>query len=111
MSAHPTSLFKIINGLRYFGVGTKVTRSIYKFPETYWVVTRVMLSKDQSHGKVYGKMVWRGRPKEAEERIGSPLKKEWSLVSLPDYKVFVAPTPTKPPAPKFAAPQSVVPQP
>ena len=110
MSAHPTSLFKIINGLRHFGVGTKVTRSIYKFPETYWVVTRVMLSKDQSHGKVYGKMVWRGRPKEAEERIGSPLKKEWSLVSLPDYKVFVAPTPTKPPAPKFAAPQSVVPQ-
>ena len=84
-ATRPTSLFKIINGLRYCGVGSKVTRDIFKFPETYWVVTRVALSKDQDHGKVYGKMVWRGREKAAEERIAGVLKKQWALVALPDY--------------------------
>jgi hypothetical protein len=58
------SLQTLINGLRYFGVGSKVTRNIYKFPDTYFVVTRVNLSKDQNHGGVYGRKVWRGRAME-----------------------------------------------
>ena len=90
MSGRPSSLFKIINGMRYFGVGTKVTRSIYKFPETYWLITRVVLSRDQDHGKVFGRLVWRGRAKETETKIAGPLKKEWSLVSHPNYGVFSA---------------------
>ena len=104
MSGYPTSLYKIINGLRLCGVGSKVTRTIYKFPETYWQITRVELSKDQNHGKVFGRMVWRGRPKEIEERLGSTLKKEWRLVSLPDYSQPIVPTtaprrkPRQPPA-------------
>jgi small subunit ribosomal protein S34 len=88
MSKSSGSLFQILNGLRYFGVGSKVTRSIYKFPETYWIVTRVQLSKDQMHGKAWGRMVWRGRLKGDEERIGSPLKKEWALINIPDYSSF-----------------------
>ena len=37
---------QIVNGLRYFGVGCKVTRSIYKFPDTYWIITKfVFLDK------------------------------------------------------------------
>lgn len=31
---------QLVNGLRYFGVGAKVKRNIYKFPETYWIITR-----------------------------------------------------------------------
>ena len=58
------SLQTLINGLRYFGVGSKVTRNIYKFPDTYFVITRVNLSKDQNHGGVYGRKVWRGRAME-----------------------------------------------
>ena len=79
------SLFSVINGLRYFGIGSRVTRSIYKFPETYYVVTKVTLSKDQDHGKVWGVLVWRGIRHNKVERIGAPLKKEWSLVGVPDY--------------------------
>lgn len=93
-----SSLYGLINGLRHCGVGAKVTRSIYKFPETYWLITRVQLSKDQNHGKVFGKMVWRGRQKELEERIGSTLKKEWQIVSLPDYSSAAKGTPATPPA-------------
>lgn len=87
-AAKGTSLFRVVNGLRYFGVGSKVTRSIYKFPESYWIVTRVNLSKDQNHGDAWGRMVWRGRLKLKEEKIGAPLKDEWKLVSTPDYKKF-----------------------
>jgi hypothetical protein len=82
------SLFECLNGLRYFGVGSHVTRSIYRFPDTYYVVSKVILSKDQRHGSVWGTMVWRGRPKAVSEKIGAPLKKEWSVVSVPEYSTF-----------------------
>ena len=90
MSGHGTSLFRLVHGLRYFGVGSKVTRSIYKKPETYWVVTRVKLSKDQNHGKVFGRLVWNGRPKDREQRINTALKKQWSLLEVPHYGGGVA---------------------
>lgn len=80
-----TSLFNCINGLRYLGLGSRVTRNIYKFPETYYVVTKVTLSTDQKHGKAWGVLVWRGIRKNKVERIGAACKKEWSLVGTPDY--------------------------
>ena len=79
------SLFSCISGLRYLGLGSRVTRSIFKFPDTYYVVTKVTLSKDQEHGRVWGVLVWRGIRHTKVERIGAPLKKEWSLVGVPDY--------------------------
>mmetsp|Transcript_49954 Transcript_49954/g.139949 ORF Transcript_49954/g.139949 Transcript_49954/m.139949 type:complete len:110 (+) Transcript_49954:32-361(+) len=86
MKTHPNSLIKLLNGLRHFGVGSKVTRNIYKFPDTYWVITRVKLRpKNQDHGKVFGRLVWRGRPKDRDMQITSALKKQWSIVDLPDY--------------------------
>ena len=81
-----SSLFRIVHGLRHFGVGSKVTRNIYKFPDTYWVVTRVKLSKDQNHGKIFGRLVWRGKAKEVDQRINTALKKQWSLLELPNYQ-------------------------
>ena len=88
MSALGQSAHTLLNGLRYFGVGSKITRNIYKFPDTYFVVTRVKLSTDQKHGAIYGRKVWRGRATDKDERIHTALKKQWSIVSLPDYTVF-----------------------
>lgn len=51
---------------------------------------RVKLTPDQKHGTVYGRMVWRGRPKDVDEKISSALKKEWKLLALPDYSAFNA---------------------
>jgi hypothetical protein len=90
MASAGQSAYTLLNGLRYFGVGSKITRNIYKFPDTYYVVTRVNLSTDQSHGVVYGRKVWRGRAMEKDERIHTALKKQWSIVSLPDYNTFKA---------------------
>mmetsp|Transcript_10003 Transcript_10003/g.15109 ORF Transcript_10003/g.15109 Transcript_10003/m.15109 type:complete len:127 (-) Transcript_10003:41-421(-) len=82
------SLFKVVNGMRYFGMGCKVTRDIYHFPETYWILRRVELSKDQDHGKVWGRLVWRGRPQPRDRRIHSARKHEWKLVDVPNYSKF-----------------------
>jgi len=49
---------------------------------------RVKPSADPSHGKAWGKLVWRGRLKEKEERIRTGLKKEWKLLEFPDYQKF-----------------------
>ena len=81
-----SSLFlQIVNGLRYFGAGCKVTREIYKKPDTYWVISKVKLSKDQNHGKAFGQLVWNGRPTGKVRKIGSPLKKQWKLLNVPHY--------------------------
>ena len=103
---------QVVNGLRYFGVGCKVTRSSYKYPDTYWTIQkqllfysfnnnnnnnnnkliiniiRVRLSKDQNHGKIYGQLVWRGKTIEKVSKVCCPLKKEWRLVSTPEYDNF-----------------------
>ena len=52
------------------------------------IIKRVKLSKDQNHGKVYGRLVWRGRPKPKDEKISATLKEQWKLISLPNYKEF-----------------------
>lgn len=80
------SIFRCITGLRYYGIGARVARCIYKFPDTYFIVTRVKMTTDQKHGKVWGVMVWRGIRKNVEERLPAPLKKEWTLVGVPDYR-------------------------
>ena len=49
---------------------------------------RIKLSKDQNHGKAFGRLVWRGRMKTKDERIGAPLKPQWKLLGTPDYKKF-----------------------
>ena len=83
-----STLFQLLTGLRHFGVGAKVRRSLHVLPNTHYIITKVLLSKDQLHGKVWGRLVWRGNAKDKTERLGSPLKKEWSVVQLPDYKTF-----------------------
>jgi hypothetical protein len=48
----------------------------------------VKLSKDQDHGKVWGRLVWRGRPQPFDRRIQTATKKQWQLVSVPNYATF-----------------------
>lgn len=89
MSSKQTNLFQLLTGLRYFGKGAKVQRTIHKLPNTSYVITKVQLSpKSQEHGKVWGRLIWRGKAKDKNEMMGSPLKKEWQLIALPDYHKF-----------------------
>lgn len=87
------ALFTCISGLRYFGVGSRVTRNIYKFPETYYIITKVSPTPDQQHGRAWGVMVWKGIRKEKVERLGASQKKEWQLVGVPDYSKLAGSVP------------------
>ena len=44
------------------------------------------MTTDQKHGKVYGYMVWRGIRKNVTQRLPAPLKREWRLIGVPDYR-------------------------
>ncbi len=39
---------------------------------------------------MFGRLVWRGKPKEKDSRINPRLKKQWKLLDLPDYSSFTA---------------------
>lgn len=75
------SLFQIVNGLRHYGVGARLTRSIWHGePGTYWQVQRVALKEgDPNHGKAWGVFHWKGVPKGGEHKIRGPLKKQWRM--------------------------------
>jgi hypothetical protein len=40
------------------------------------------------HGSIWGRMVWKGKSKPGNERIGRALKPDWKLIGLPNYKHF-----------------------
>lgn len=46
------------------------------------------LSKDQNHGKVHGRLVWRGIAKPKDMKIGRALKKDWKLLEVPGSPSF-----------------------
>eukprot|EP01031_Cornospumella_fuschlensis_P037170 gene37170-45114_t len=76
---------KIVNGLRHFGVGLKVTRSIYRHPNTFWTITRVQARPGVTHGKVFGRLTWNGKVAEKDTEVRCPLKKQWTIVEAPNY--------------------------
>jgi hypothetical protein len=47
----------------------------------------VKLSSSTS-GRIYGRLVWRGKTKEKDVEIRGPLKKEWKLLNFPAYRTF-----------------------
>ena len=56
------------------------------------------MSKDQNHGKAYGKLIWKGKEIPKIQKIGNTLKKEWKVISVPEYRTF-QPDPTPPRGP------------
>ncbi|KAJ0401962.1 hypothetical protein P43SY_002009 [Pythium insidiosum] len=76
------NIFQALVPTRHYGVGKKATRAIWdRFPEpSYWEITRILPSPDLKHGKVYGRLTFRGKTDPAEKRINGPLKRDWRLV-------------------------------
>ena len=46
------------------------------------------LSRDQEHGKAYGRLIWRGRPQPFDRQINSARKHQWKLLSTPNYATY-----------------------
>lgn len=54
-----------------------LTRPILRF------ICRVNIKPGSTHGKAYGRLVWRGRVTDKEEEIRCPRKDQWSMVAYP----------------------------
>ncbi|KDQ07737.1 hypothetical protein BOTBODRAFT_166639 [Botryobasidium botryosum FD-172 SS1] len=79
------TLYQVLAKLPENGVGARVTQRRWAakgIEGSFWEVTRVRLKDEGKHGKVWGKLVWRGRPiSERDELIRGGLKYQWEDVS------------------------------
>jgi small subunit ribosomal protein S34 len=64
LSTRSANLYQVLSRYAADGTGQRVhqTRWTNKgFSDCYWVVTRTSLKKGGSHGKAWGRLVWRGQ--------------------------------------------------
>jgi hypothetical protein len=78
-------LYQIVYALRDFGIGRKVTRTIWrKSPDgsitSYWTVTKVKPYRDLRRIRAWGVLTWQGVPSNRETKIRRVLKKQWVLL-------------------------------
>ncbi|KAF9247129.1 hypothetical protein BU15DRAFT_39120 [Melanogaster broomeanus] len=78
----PANIFQVLSRYPDSGVGQKIHQIRWSekgIDGCYWEVTRTKLKLAGSHGKVWGRLVWRGKlVSEREERIPGTLKYKWS---------------------------------
>ena len=68
LSTRPANLYQVLSRYAADGVGQRVyqTRWTSKgISECYWTVTRTTLKKGGTHGKAWGRLVWRGQSSNA----------------------------------------------
>jgi len=86
------TLFEIAKTYLDFGVGQKLTRSIWRRPECYWTITRVMptvmIPRVRPRGKAWGILTWRGVPEAVERKVRGSSKREWQHYNLKWYDQF-----------------------
>eukprot|EP01137_Pigoraptor_chileana_P001614 Opistho-2@39497 len=90
-SAIKKNFFDVVNDKPQFGVGLRVSRSIwrrYDEEKCHWQITKVALSPDLRHGKAYGILTWKGITEQTAKRIPSVLKPYWFIVGqAPDVPI------------------------
>lgn len=60
---HPTTLYRTLSRLPQDGVGARVSQRRWEakgIQGSYWEVTRTRLKLDGTHGKAWGKLIWKG---------------------------------------------------
>ncbi|ETW84260.1 hypothetical protein HETIRDRAFT_170757 [Heterobasidion irregulare TC 32-1] len=81
LSSRPGNLFQVLSRYPNDGVGQKVHQTRWGpkgIAGSYWQVTRASLKQEGSHGKAWGKLIWRGKAvSKREERIRGALKYSW----------------------------------
>jgi small subunit ribosomal protein S34 len=76
LSTRPANLYQVLSRYGADGVGQRVyqTRWTTKgISDCYWAVTRTSLKKGGTHGKAWGRLVWRGQSIERFFRRATPV--------------------------------------
>ncbi|EKM59443.1 uncharacterized protein PHACADRAFT_249939 [Phanerochaete carnosa HHB-10118-sp] len=75
------SLYSVLSRYPKDGVGQHVHQIRWNtkgIADSYWLITRTKLKLEGQHGKVWGKLVWRGKTINIREvRIPGGLKYDW----------------------------------
>ncbi|THH11286.1 hypothetical protein EW145_g763 [Phellinidium pouzarii] len=79
----PRNLYSTLSRLPEDGIGARVFQTRWQskgIEGCFWEVSRVRLKCEGTHGKAWGKLVWRGKlVSEKEERIRGGLKYKWNI--------------------------------
>src|SRR5216684_8082888 len=76
LSTRPANLYQVLSRYAADGVGQRVhqTRWTSKgISDCFWVITRTSLKKGATHGKAWGRLVWRGQSIECLSRPKAPV--------------------------------------
>ncbi|KAH9977991.1 hypothetical protein BGW80DRAFT_1285270 [Lactifluus volemus] len=81
LTTKPANLFQVLSRYPTDGVGQRVHQTRWtakRIVDCYWVITRTSLKNDGTHGKAWGRLVWRGKEvSPREELIRGGLKYTW----------------------------------
>ncbi|KAH8106317.1 hypothetical protein BXZ70DRAFT_904312 [Cristinia sonorae] len=83
LSSRPGTLYQVLSRYSKDGVGQRVHQvrwGMKGIEDCYWEVTRTKMKLGGTHGKAWGKLVWKGKVvSKHDEEIRGGLKYTWSL--------------------------------
>jgi hypothetical protein len=82
------NLASILSGLRYFGLGARVAKKDFIYPDSYWVITKSKLTADQKGVEAVATLIWKGSVTRKDRKLLETDYKQWVLLGVPDYSKF-----------------------
>ncbi|XP_062875000.1 28S ribosomal protein S34, mitochondrial [Trichomycterus rosablanca] len=89
-----TPLFRLLSGMRMFGVGRLFTRKSWLEENTepcYWKITKVKVdytAENMDHGKAWGILTFIGKAEASEKEVDKVMYHDWRLVPKHEEEAF-----------------------
>ena len=76
------NLYELSSELGDRGIGRAFTKHSWRarpdwYPDTYWTLTKIKTRPSGRSGEAWGRLTWKGRTREGEERINGSMKPIW----------------------------------
>ena len=76
------NLYELSSALGDRGIGRAFTKHSWRarpdwYPDTYWTLTKIKTRPSGRSGEAWGRLTWKGRTREGEERINGSVKPIW----------------------------------
>jgi len=76
------NLYELSSALGDRGIGRAFTKHSWRarpdwYPDTYWTLTKIKTRPSGRSGEAWGRLTWKGRTREGEERINGSMKPIW----------------------------------
>ncbi|KAI8591045.1 hypothetical protein BDZ88DRAFT_413210 [Geranomyces variabilis] len=84
--ANRRNLIELVAHAPHRGLGLRVLPTVWHlkgWTDSFYTVTDVRLTGDLAHGRVLGRLTWKGVEEEKEKEIGNAFKHNWHLFQPP----------------------------